>query len=231
MTQLTVFEHDTYPAEQFDDTAQQRESATLGMWTFLATEILFFGALFLGFYVMRTRWTEDFAEAAKELKWYLGAINTGVLLGSSYAMALAVHAASKGKQKQIVHMLLLTIVLGVAFIGIKFTEYAIEYHDHLVPRLNYSPIPPDEANLPPDQQHPRAPHTPLFMSFYFIMTALHAVHMIVGIGVLTVLLLMARKGKFTAAYHNPVEMAGLYWHFVDTVWVFLFPTLYLLRTP
>jgi cytochrome c oxidase subunit 3 len=230
MSQITVLEHDPYPAEQYDDPAQQREAATLGTWTFLATEVLFFGALFVGFYAMRLRWPHDFADAARDLKWYLGALNTGVLLGSSYAMALAVRAASEGDQRRLVRRLLVTIALGLVFVGVKFTEYAIEYHDHLVPGLNFSPVSPDEAGLPPDQRHPRAPHAPLFMTFYFVMTGFHALHMTIGIGVLSVVTFFARRGKYSAAYHNPVEMVGLYWHFVDTVWVFVFPTLYLLRS-
>jgi cytochrome c oxidase subunit 3 len=218
---VTVFERDTYPAEQFQDTDQQELAGHLGMWTFLATEVLFFGVLFLAFYAYRTRWHEAFAHGAHELKWYLGAINTAVLLGSSYVMALAVHAAREGQTKSLVRRLLLTIVLGLIFIGIKFTEYTIEYHEHLVPQLNYAAVSPEGAARPAQTQ--------LFMTFYFMMTGLHAVHMIAGLCVLGVLAYFAHRNKFSPAYHNPIELAGLYWHFIDMVWVFLFPTLYLLR--
>jgi cytochrome c oxidase subunit III len=221
MSEMTAIDHDTYPAEQFRDTEQQFVAATLGMWTFLATEVLFFGVLFLSFYVYRLRWTDAFAHGARDLKWYLGCLNTAILLGSSYAMALAVHAARNGQNRKLMHRLLLTIALGVVFIGIKFTEYGIEYHEQLVPRLNYSDISPTGE--------PRPMQVHLFMTFYFVMTAFHALHMIAGLTVLSVLAIFARRGKFSAAYHNPVELAGLYWHFVDMVWVFLFPTLYLLR--
>lgn len=221
MSQLTVFEHDSLPAEQFEDTEQQTHAATIGMWTFLSTEVLFFGVIFASFYVYRMRWTEDFAEGAKELKWWLGGPNTAVLLGSSFCMAMAVHAAKHDKFRALVGWLVSTIVLGVCFILIKFTEYGIEYHEYLVPQLRYSAVSPDGKTRPE--------HVYQFMTFYFVATGFHALHMIIGIGVLSVLTWMAHKRRFSRAYHNPVEVAGLYWHFVDTVWVFLFPTLYLLR--
>jgi cytochrome c oxidase subunit 3 len=223
VAQLTIFERDTYPSEQFQETAQQDEAATLGMWAFLATEVLFFGGMFMSFYAYRLRWPESFAAGAQELKRYLGTINTAVLLTSSYTMALAVHAARHGDTRALVRRLLLTAAIGIVFLAIKGTEYAIEYHDQLVPGLNYSTASPEG--------HLRAPHEPLFMTFYFVTTGFHALHMVIGLGVLLTLAFLARRGKFTAAYHNPVEIGGLYWHFVDMVWVFLYPTLYLLRHP
>jgi len=221
MSQTDALQVDSYPSEQFEETAQQHHASTLGTWTFLATEVLFFGVLFMSFTTYRVRWTHDFAEGAKELKWYLGGLNTAVLLTSSYFMAVAVHAAAEDKQRKLANCLILTVVLGFAFLVIKGTEYAIEYHEHLVPVLNYSPISPDGSIRPP--------HLPLFMGFYFVMTGFHALHVITGIGLICVLILMNWGGKFTADYYNPVEMIGLYWHFVDVVWVFLFPALYLLR--
>lgn len=212
---------DTFPAEQFEDPAQQHEAATLAMWAFLAQEVLFLGAVISAFYVYRVRWPGDFADMARELKWQLGTINTAVLLGSSYTMALAVHFSREGRRPALFWLLLLTIALGTTFLGIKFTEYALEYRDHLVPALNYAPVSPDAT--------PRPEHGPLFMSFYFVTTGFHALHMIVGIGVLAFLAYRAKTGAYSEACHNPIEVAGLYWHFVDLVWVFLFPTLYLLR--
>ena len=217
----TVFEHDTLPAEQFVAVDQQRETASLGMWTFLATEVLFFGVLFTGFFVYRTRWPDAFKEGAHELKWWLGAINTAVLLGSSYCMALAVHAASEADDRRIVRWLWLTIGLGVLFLLIKGTEYTIEWHDRLIPYWHWSDVSAEGRE--------RADQLPLFMTFYFVMTMLHAIHMVIGVGVLGTVLVMAKRRHFTREYHHPVEVVGLYWHFVDTVWVFLFPTLYLLR--
>jgi cytochrome c oxidase subunit 3 len=223
MSQMTALDHDSYPAEQFEDTSQQLLAGTLGMWTFLATEVLFFGVMFTAFYVYRMRWPEEFAAGAHDLKWYLGTINTAVLLGSSYFVALAVHAARSGDRRVIMRNLFIAVVLGLIFIGIKFTEYAIEYHDHLVPQLNFSTV-GENGQIRPTQER-------LFMTFYFVMTGFHALHMIIGLIVLSVLIFFTWRGKFTAAYHNPIEIAGLYWHFVDLVWVFLFPTLYLLRHP
>jgi cytochrome c oxidase subunit 3 len=223
MSQMTALEHDSYPAEQFEDPQQQALTATLGIWTFLATEVLFFGVLFTGFYIYRMRWPSAFADGAKELKWYLGTINTAVLLGSSYFIALAVDAGRSGENRRVIRNLLIAIVLGIVFLGIKFTEYGIEYHDHLVPQLNFSAVSPEGEARPPQEQ--------LFMTFYFVMTGFHALHMIVGLCVLSVITFFTWRGKFSAAYHNPIEIAGLYWHFVDMVWVFLFPTLYLLRHP
>ena len=223
MTQLTIFEHDKLPSEQFDDVAQQRYTATLGMWAFLATEVLFIGSLFVAFFVYRMRWANDFAESAKELKWYLGAINTCVLLTSSYTMALAVHAARHGANRATARRLTITLALGVAFLAIKAIEYTIEFRDHLVPGFNLEYLSRDGIARPP--------RIDLFMAFYLTLTGVHAIHMIVGLAVLFTLIVRARRGSFSPDYHNPVEATGLYWHFVDLVWVFVFPTLYLLRHP
>ena len=223
MAQATVFDHDTLPAEQFDDVGQQAYASTLGTWAFLATEVLFIGAIFCAFFVYRERWPDAFAEGAHELKWQLGTLNTAILLTSSYAMALAVHASRSGRNASIVQWLVVTIVLGAAFLCVKATEYVIEYHDHVVPALNYASTSPEGK--------PRAEQVELFMAFYFTLTGVHAIHMMVGLVVLATLIVRARRNAFSPSYHNPVECSGLYWHFVDLVWVFVFPTLYLLRHP
>ncbi len=217
----TAVDKDTFPASQFEDAEQQYVTATLGMWSFLITEIMFIGAVFAAFFVYRFRWHEAFVHGAEELKWMLGTINTVVLLTSSYTMVLAVHAARHGAQKALVRWLVLTFILGCAFVAIKGTEYHIEYKEHLVPGLNYTEI-SHTGEVRPVQMK-------LFMGFYFAMTAVHALHMLVGLAVLGALIVFAKRGSFTAAYNNPIDMFGLYWHFVDLVWVFLFPTLYLLR--
>lgn len=205
-------------AHQFDDAPQQHHADTLGMWLFLATEVMLFGGLFTGYAVYRHRYLAGFIQASGEMHAILGAINTAVLLCSSLAMALAVHAATTRKKNQLVGFLILTIVLGLAFLGIKATEYYLEYKDHLIPGLNFAWDGPD----------PKAMF--LFMSFYFTMTGLHALHMTGGITVMTILAILAARGHFTAKGNsNTIEMAGLYWHFVDIVWVFLFPLLYLVR--
>jgi len=204
-------------AVQFDDAEQQRESATIGMWVFLATEVMFFGGMFLGYAVYRSSYPMAFGEASRRLDIVLGALNTAILLTSSLTMAMAVHAAHQGKRRPLVGFLVGTIVLGSAFLGIKFYEYFQKFEEHLVPGRGFALEGAD----------PR--HSQLFFSFYFAMTGMHAVHMIIGIVMMGVLIVFALRGKYSERYYNPVEMAGLYWHFVDIVWVFLFPLLYLVE--
>jgi len=203
-------------AHQFDDARQQREAAELGMWAFLLTELMLFGGFFTGYTAYRSAYPEAFAQGSHHLDVLLGGINTAVLICSSLTMALAVHAAQAGKRKGQVLYLLLTIVFGAVFLGIKAVEYSHKFHEHLVPGPNFSP----EGANPVGMQ--------LFFSFYFAMTGTHALHMIIGIGILAVLIYQARKGRFGPEYYAPVEMTGLYWHFVDIVWIFLYPLLYLL---
>lgn len=203
-------------AHQFDDVAQQSEAATLGMWAFLVTEILFFGGLFLGYVVYRSTYPEAFASGSHHLDVLLGTVNTAVLIGSSLTMALAVHAAQVGRRKELMLFLLGTILLGSAFLGIKGVEYAHKFEEHFVPGRSFL------------FDGPHSHQVQLFFSFYFAMTGLHAVHMIIGIGILSVLVVMAWQNRFSAAYYAPIEISGLYWHFVDIVWIFLFPLLYLI---
>jgi cytochrome c oxidase subunit 3 len=217
MTQLTT---DTHLAHHFTDLEQQKESATLGMWLFLATEVMLFGAIFLAYAVYRYNYFEPFSSASAHLYVSLGTINTVVLLTSSLMMVLAVHAAQTGS-KHVERYLLLTIGLGLIFVAIKSTEYVIDYREGLVPLQGWW----KRRALDPRVDHEQR----LFFVFYFIMTMLHAIHMTVGMGVLGAIAWAARRGRYTPAYHTPVEIAGLYWHFVDVVWVFLFPTLYLIH--
>ncbi len=200
----------------FDDLGQQFEASSLGMWIFLATEILFFGGLFTAYLVYRMQYPEAFAGASHHLNVVLGGINTAVLIGSSLTMALGVWSAQTGRRRALIVFLVLTIALGLVFLGIKSFEYATKFEEGLVPGASFRYEGPDPA------------HAQLFFSLYFIMTGLHATHMIVGIGILSVLIVMASRGRFSAAYNTPVEISGLYWHFVDIVWIFLFPLLYLI---
>jgi cytochrome c oxidase subunit 3 len=202
-------------AHQFDDLAQQHEADTLGMWVFLLTEIMFFGGLFLGYTVYRSAYPQAFAEGSHHLDIWLGSINTVVLITSSLSMALAVHSAQTNACRGLIRFLLLTILLGLVFLGIKGTEYLHKFEEHLVPGANF--VYPE----------PHAHQVQLFFSFYFGMTGLHAFHMIVGIGLLAALVWRAVQRRFSADYYAPVELIGLYWHFVDIVWIFLFPLLYL----
>ncbi|HEX4652615.1 MAG TPA: cytochrome c oxidase subunit 3 family protein [Candidatus Udaeobacter sp.] len=201
--------------QQFDDIKQQREAAKLGMWIFLATEVLFFGGLFLGYTVYRFTHGQIFVETSRKLDVILGGTNTAVLLVSSLLMALAVRAAKLDQRRLLTGLLIATAVLGGVFMTIKGVEYHKDYVDHLVPGTHF-------------QWHGNEPQTAeLFFWIYFAMTGLHAIHVTVGIGIILVLGLLSGLGKFSHGNHNTVEVAGLYWHFVDIVWVFLFPLLYL----
>jgi len=201
---------------------QQREASTIGMWLFLATEIMFFGGLFTGYTVYRSMpaGARIFAEASHRLDVILGAVNTGVLICSSLTMVLAVYAAQVGSRKLQVAFLVLTIALGSVFLGIKAKEYHDKFVHNEVPGYNFKYDGPDPVQGPKFEQ--------MFFTFYFAMTGLHALHMVIGIVLLTILAVRAYKGAFTPEYHSPIELTGLYWHFVDIVWIFLFPLLYLI---
>lgn len=202
-------------AHHFENLDEQKEASSLGMWVFIAQEVMFFGGLFLAYTVYRNLYPAAFAEASHHLDWKLGGINTAVLILSSLTMALAVRAAALGHRKQIVLFLIATVVLGSIFLGIKIVEYGHKFEDHLVPGPHF------------EFAGPNARPAQIFYSLYFAMTGLHALHMIIGIPILLTLAWMAHRGRFGPAYHTPVEMTGLYWHFVDIVWIFLFPLLYL----
>jgi cytochrome c oxidase subunit 3 len=200
----------------FDSMEQQAEASTLGMWVFLCTEILFFGGLFMAYIVYRHASPEGWQEASSELNRFWGTTNTLVLICSSLTMALAVRAAQTSQSARTqVSWLLGTMVFGVAFLGIKAIEYYDKFKHHHVPGPSFHW---DGLYPKPAEQ---------FYSLYFAMTGLHALHMIIGLGIMTVIAIMAWRKTFDAEYYTPVEVAGLYWHFVDIVWIFLFPLLYL----
>jgi cytochrome c oxidase subunit 3 len=201
-------------AEQFDDAAQQKEAATFGMWTFLATEILFFGGLFMSYIVYRTFYAEAFRAAGHHTIVLYGTINTAILLTSSLTVALAVHAAHQGNAKWILRYLLLTVFLGCCFLGVKAVEYYDDVSQHLVPGPHF------KTGLPAQGQ--------IFWFLYWAMTGLHGLHVLVGVGLLSVIAGMAWRRKFSERYYNPVEISALYWHFVDIVWIFLYPLFYLI---
>jgi cytochrome c oxidase subunit 3 len=205
--------------EQFDTAEQQKDASTLGMWVFLITEVMFFGGLFLLYTVYRHLYPMVFAVASSSLNAVIGAVNTAVLLCSSYTMVLAVRAAQLGQRKAIVIFLILTLILGFAFLGVKAYEWNVKFEEHHVPGASFH-----FEGMAPELQR----NAQLFFSLYFAMTGLHALHMVIGVGILSVLIFQAYKGKFTAEYMTPVDVAGLYWHFVDIIWIFLFPLLYLI---
>jgi cytochrome c oxidase subunit 3 len=212
---LSDHAHHAY-AHQFDSAEQQHGASQLGMWVFIAQEILFFGGLFLVYTVYRFTYPAAFAQASHHLDVTLGCINTAVLIGSSLTMALAVHGAQLGRRWTQVFFLIFTIVLGSVFLGIKAIEYGHKFHEHLVPGPTFL-FPGGDAQ-----------HAQIFFSLYFVMTGLHALHMVIGIAILGVLTFMAWRGAYDGAYYSPVELTGLYWHFVDIIWIFLFPLLYLI---
>jgi cytochrome c oxidase subunit III len=214
---LRVSNHTVPVAHQFDDREQQKDASTLGMWVFLATEILFFGGMFMGYIIYRWLYPEAFALASQKMDLALGTINTAVLLTSSLTMALAVRAAQVGSRKGIVVLLAATMVLGVIFLGIKGFEYYHKFVEHLVPGPNFEF----------DPAH--APHAEIFFILYFLLTGVHALHLLIGVCLTGVIAFKAWRGQFTEEYYSPVEVTGLYWHFVDVIWIFLFPLLYLIN--
>ena len=243
--------HAHHPALQhhFDTMAQQKEAAVIGMWLFLLTEILFFGGLFVAYMIYRIWYFEAFAEASRRLSLFWGGLNTAVLIGSSLTMALAVRAAQTNNRKWTVNWLVLTMLLGCVFLGVKVIEYEDKFANHEVPGEHYNWLYHEQhaaagehaeggaAPAAAAQGHRRLSQTPeqlqrttqIYFSLYFTMTGLHALHMIIGVGLMSVITWMAWKGRFDAHYYTPVEMSGLYWHFVDIVWIFLFPLLYLVE--
>ncbi len=203
------------PAFQFVDMRQQHDVAQLGMWVFLATEVLFFGGLILAYCAYRSSYPEGFAEAARHTKIAIGTVNTAILLTSSFLAAWAVTTARLNESRFAALLLWAAGLFGVFFLGLKVIEYGMEYREHLLPGFGF------EFSGP--QAHP----VHLVLSFYIVATALHAVHVAVGILVLAVIGLRAHQRAYSEGYHSPITVAGLYWHFVDLVWIFLFALIYL----
>lgn len=200
--------------EQYSTPQQQRETSTVGMWIFLATEVMFFGGLFASFAIYRMYYTQGFLEGSHGMTLMIGSINTAVLFTSSLMMSLAIHSISQNKQARTYMLLIVTACLGLVFLALKFTEYFLHYQDHKVPGIWFDSISPHAG---PEQ---------LFYVFYFAMTGLHVIHLSIGIGLVTVLAVRTVLGRFNAYYHTAIDIAGLYWHFVDIVWIFLFAIFY-----
>jgi cytochrome c oxidase subunit III len=203
--------------EQFETAEQQKDASTLGMWIFLVTEIMFFGGMFLAYTIYRSAFPHVFAIASSSLDPVIGAANTVVLLCSSFTMVLAVRAAQLGQRKAIITFLILTLILGGVFLGVKAYEWHDKYVEHHIPGPSFHLEGTTEQG-----------HAQLFFSLYFAMTGLHALHMVIGAGLLSFLIWKAKQGVYTAEYFTPVDLGGLYWHFVDVIWIFLFPLLYLI---
>jgi cytochrome c oxidase subunit 3 len=250
---------DTLLSGQFDDLDQQKGSSSLGMWAFLATEVMFFGGLFASYALFRSLYPAEFAQASRHLYLWVGAANTAVLLCSSLTMALAVHAAQTRHMDKVVRYLLATIALGTAFLGIKAWEWHEDYVEHLVPGINFDwqyaqskegkehsepPGPPPQAGISPNREtgepqvYPGESEVPasvgagraqLFFCLYFFMTGLHALHMVIGLVLVGIMAWLSHRRWFSGGGETQIEMMGLYWHFVDVVWVFLYPLLYLIQ--
>ena len=232
---------------QFKTLEQQKDTASLGMWIFLVTEVMFFGGIMLAYTINRHTYFHAFAMGSNTISLPLGSINTVVLLASSFTMAMGVWSAQTGKRKLLPMFLSLTIILGFIFFGVKYVEYAQKFHHHLVPGRNfdiaYCVSNPSKCEdiKPEDLEKEREEiaaarqadpdlnaHAQLYYSAYFGMTGLHALHMIIGAGLLFWLLAGSLKGLYTPEWNTPVDIVGLYWHFVDIVWIYLFPLLYLI---
>jgi cytochrome c oxidase subunit III len=228
-------EHISLPQlrHHFETVEQQREAGSFGMWLFLLTEIMFFGGLFFAYLLYRNWYYPAFAVASNQLNVPLGAINTVFLITSGFFMALGVWAAEVRKKNMLVWTLILTTVFGCAFLGIKYVEYHEKWEKHHIPGahfdiaefVNPAAYGIKEEPLAPDM----AQRTQVFFFLYFAMTGMHALHMIIGVGLLFWLIARAKRGDFSAGYVAPIENFGLYWHFVDIVWLFLFPLLYLIN--
>ncbi|HET9716459.1 MAG TPA: cytochrome c oxidase subunit 3 [Pseudolabrys sp.] len=203
------------PAAQFAHLPQQHEVAQLGIWTFLATEVLFFGALLLSYAVYRSADPAAFAEAARHTKIAIGTINTAILLTSSFLVAWAVAVVKTGGSRFAAFLLWSAAALGLSFIGLKGVEYAMEYGEHLLPGFGFR------------YDGPASQSVALFFSFYIVATVIHAIHVAVGIAVFAVIGRRAYQHAYSGSYHSPVIVFGLYWHFVDIVWIFLFALIYL----
>ena len=254
--QTTTTEHHPALVHHFDDMEQQREASTFGMWVFLLTEIMMFGGLFTAYLIYRIKFYPAFVAGSTSISVSWGFANTLVLLGSSFTMAMAVWAAQKGIRKQQIMWLIFTIILGSAFLGVKAKEYYDKFNECHIPghiigkgfnatggagcetgniaeeirkRAHESQAKGYHVEIPSEvAAEQTAKQTEIFFSFYFAMTGLHAFHMIVGVALLSWLLLRARRAEFGPDYYTPMELGGLYWHFVDIVWIFLFPLLYLI---
>lgn len=206
---------DFHVAHHFDKADTQFDAGRMGIWLFLVTEVLLFGGLFCAFAVFRSQYFSSFVEAHHHLDKVMGAVNTVVLICSSFTMAMGVRAAQTNNKKLCQWMLTVTVLLAVAFLAIKAVEYQHKWADGLLPGRYFTAT------------GFTTPHPGVFFGIYFMMTGIHGIHVLIGMALIVWMLLRNKKGEFSSKYYAPVEGVGLYWHLVDLVWIFLFPLLYL----
>ena len=230
-------EHPPYQRHHFESVSQQFDATNFAMWLFLLTEVMFFGGLFTAYLILRNWYYEAFVQGSHQLSIFWGTSNTAVLITSSFTMAMAVWCAETKRKGALQLCLWLTFFLGLVFLGIKSIEYHEKWVKHHVPGFHYSVESFTHPSSDPEvfneyHDHPMAPDmaakTELYFFLYFAMTGLHALHMIIGIGILGFMLVRARAGAYTTGHVTFVENFGLYWHFVDIIWIFLYPLLYLI---
>jgi len=203
------------PESQFATLEQQAEVAVFGMWVFLATEVLFFGGMLFSYAVYRGMFPDGFAEAGRHTKIVIGTVNTVILLTSSFVVAWGVHLAERGRGRGVAVLLGVAALFGIAFLGLKGLEYYQEWDEGLVPGLRF------------EEQGPHAQAIELFYFLYFMLTGVHGLHVTIGVVLLGTMAVRAWRGAFSSGYYTPVEVSGLYWHFVDIAWIFLYPLIYL----
>lgn len=206
---------DFHVAHHFDSADTQFDAGRMGVWLFLVTEILLFGGLFCAFAVFRSWYFSSFVEAHHHLDKVMGAVNTLVLIGSSFTMALAVRASQTSNKKLAALMLQITLLCAMAFLVVKYFEYTHKFHDGLLPGKFFH------------GEGFSSPHPGMFFAVYFMMTGIHGLHVVIGMGLIMWVLIRTMRGDFSSRYYAPVECVGLYWHLVDLVWIYLFPLLYL----
>ena len=230
-------DHPSYQRHHFESVAQQFDATNFAMWLFLLTEVMFFGGLFTAYLIMRNWYYPAFVEASHQLNIGWGTANTAVLITSSFTMAMGVYSAQMRRKGALLMYLWLTVILGLAFLGIKSIEYHEKWEKHHVPGFNYSVQSFTNPASDPEvysEYHDKplslamASHTELYFFLYFAMTGMHALHMIIGMGILGFMIYKAKQGAYTEGHVTFVENFGLYWHFVDIIWIFLFPLLYLI---
>ena len=230
-------EHPAYLRHHFENVEQQADAAGFAMWLFLLTEVMFFGGLFTAYLIYRNWYYPAFVQASHQLDIFWGTLNTAVLITSSFTMAMGVWCAETRKKSGLVLCLVITFILGLGFLGIKTIEYKEKIDKHHVPGFHYSLQsfldPQSDTEIYKEYKDKplaldMARHTEVYFSLYFAMTGMHALHMIIGIAILGFMIFRARAGAYTNGHVTFVENFGLYWHFVDIIWIFLFPLLYLI---